>query len=322
MPLGALGMQAASEGISGVMGLVLGGINDRRQLKQQQALQDLQIAGQKQLTDYNFQKQMEMWNATSYPAQRAMMEKAGLNPALIYGMGGGGGQSNSVTPGQVTGAEAPKGGGEAIASIGMGMQLQLLQAQKKLLESQAGAAEATAHNQEAEANLKNGGGIQKQNEEISLIHKQGDTELAKQNQIAQDTKLKIEQIQQAARDNKIGNATVNDRIQIIQQEAIGSVLRNTLTKAETALKNAQTDVERKKIQEIVQHITNMRAEISNNTNWANNENQAKIAHSIQQLAEYETDPMNKWLENPSQAVQQIMQMGTPTGVKPITGFRR
>ena len=90
-----LGMQAASQAASGLigtgMGLLLEGHNDRRQLRQQEKLQNLEIKGSKELTDYNAAKQLEMWKATNYPAQIEQMKLAGLNPALAYGMGGGGG---------------------------------------------------------------------------------------------------------------------------------------------------------------------------------------------------------------------------------------
>ena len=90
-----LGMQAASQAASGLigtgMGLLLEGHNDRRQLRQQEKLQNLEIKGSKELTDYNAAKQLEMWKATNYPAQVEQMKLAGLNPALAYGMGGAGG---------------------------------------------------------------------------------------------------------------------------------------------------------------------------------------------------------------------------------------
>lgn len=130
-----LGMQTASNVANGVLGLALGGINDRRQLKQQEKLQNLQIAGSKQLTDYNFLKQMEMWKNTNYPAQMAMLKQAGLNPALIYDHGGGQ-ASTSVSTGNVSAGNAPVGGGEAQAMMAMGLQRQMMQAQVELTKAQ------------------------------------------------------------------------------------------------------------------------------------------------------------------------------------------
>ena len=131
------GMQLAQQGAQAGMGILFQKQADKRQLKQQQKLQELQIQGQKQMGEFNFQKQLEMWNATNYGAQMKHLEQAGLNPGLIYGMGGGGGATASATPGNVTGAAAPQGGREIQDMMGMGIQMQLLKAQKDLLESQA-----------------------------------------------------------------------------------------------------------------------------------------------------------------------------------------
>lgn len=137
--LETLGMQAASGAIGGALGLAFGGINDARQYKQQKRLQELQIHGNKELTDYNYSKQMQMWRDTNYEAQMNELRKAGLNPGLIYGMSGGGGTTTgSGGGGGVSGAEAPKGGREmqemTTAAMGMGMQMQTLEIQKKLAD--------------------------------------------------------------------------------------------------------------------------------------------------------------------------------------------
>lgn len=114
---GQLGMQAAANTVDALFGIALEGHNDKRQLRQQGKLQDLQIKGNKEITDYNMMKQLEMWKNTSYPAQLKMMEAAGLNPGLMYGMGGGGGQSVGSGGGGVSGAQAPSGGGEIMGMM-------------------------------------------------------------------------------------------------------------------------------------------------------------------------------------------------------------
>ena len=50
---------------------------------------------------------------------------AGLNPALAYGMGGGGGVTANVATGKTSGGQAPSGGGEILAAQAMGLQLVL-----------------------------------------------------------------------------------------------------------------------------------------------------------------------------------------------------
>ncbi|AXH75319.1 MAG: DNA pilot protein [Microviridae sp.] len=117
------------------MGLVLEKHNDKRQLRQQQKLQDLQISGEKQMTDYNMSKQLQMWKDTNYPAQVDQLKQAGLNPGLLYGMSGGGATTTGNANGNVQGAEAPKGGAEVLQEQSMGIQLQLLQAQKANIEA-------------------------------------------------------------------------------------------------------------------------------------------------------------------------------------------
>ena len=118
MGLGGFFTQAAQSAIGAGFGLLLQKGQDRRQIKQQEKLQALEIAGQKQLTDYNQEKALEMWEKTGYGAQKEQMKGAGLNPGLMYGMSGGGGQTAQVAPGNVSGGNASGQSGEA-----MGMAL-------------------------------------------------------------------------------------------------------------------------------------------------------------------------------------------------------
>ena len=83
----ALGQQLATDAAGKALGIAFSPIENAIQYKQQEKLQGLQIKGSKELTDYNTAKQMEMWRNTNYSSQRAEMIKAGLNPALMYGMG-------------------------------------------------------------------------------------------------------------------------------------------------------------------------------------------------------------------------------------------
>lgn len=135
--LDQIGAQAAGVG----MGLLLEGHNDRRQLRQEKALQEQQIYGAQKLTDYQYKKQLEMWEATNYAAQVEQLEKAGLNAGLLYGMSGGGGATTgSGGGGAPSKGNAPAGGGEV---MGM-MQMSLMDAQRKVLETQAELNQAEA----------------------------------------------------------------------------------------------------------------------------------------------------------------------------------
>ena len=47
----------------------------------------------KELQEHAREQQMRTWNETNYLQQKEQMKKAGLNPAMMYGMGGGAGGS-------------------------------------------------------------------------------------------------------------------------------------------------------------------------------------------------------------------------------------
>ena len=102
-----LGISTAAAAGSGVIGGLINqlfaGSNDRRQIRQQQKLTDMQVAANKQIADYEQELGLKMWKDTNYPAQVEMMKAAGLNPALAYGMGGGGGVTANVATGKTSG---------------------------------------------------------------------------------------------------------------------------------------------------------------------------------------------------------------------------
>lgn len=139
---GQIGTNAAEGLINSGMGLLLAGHNDKRQIKQQRKLQDLQIAGQKEMALFNYEQQMKLWNDTNYAAQKAQMEKAGLNPALMYGMSGGGGATTAAATGNVSGGNAPSGGGEVMGMMGLRLQ----SAQAELIRAQAENLKADTEN--------------------------------------------------------------------------------------------------------------------------------------------------------------------------------
>lgn len=147
--IGQLGMQAAGAAIGTGFGLLQGSINDRRQRRQQEELQKLQIAGQKEMTDYQYQKMLQMWKDTNYSAQVSELNKAGLNPALMYGMSGGGGATvGGGGGGNVSGGNAPSGGGEMQAMSAMGIQMAQTAAQTELLKEQAKNVAADTENKQ------------------------------------------------------------------------------------------------------------------------------------------------------------------------------
>ena len=144
---------AAAGSLGSQIGYGLGeltGYNDslqKRQLKQQQQLTNMQYAANYALMNESYKQQLNMWNKTNYPAQIQQMIKAGLNPALMYGHAGGGGTTGS--------GGASVGGGQASDTASMqransqytidGMSMMKLASEIKLNEAQAKKLNAEAN---------------------------------------------------------------------------------------------------------------------------------------------------------------------------------
>lgn len=240
-----LGQQAAGTATSDLLGMGMGLIlekhNDKRQIRQQQKLQDMQIAGQKQLTDYNQAAALKMWEDTNIRAQKEQIEKAGMNSAMLYGGVGAGGAT--VTPGAVTGGKAPEGGREIIENAGMGMNIQLLAAQKDLLQAQAENIRADTANKPIQGenigmqtqSLAQGIKNAKVAEELQKLDLkfQGETYDDRVDYILYIAKNAMFAQEMSERSNYIQKATRDDQVDIIRRAATEALLKNALTEAQT-----------------------------------------------------------------------------------------
>lgn len=132
--IGQLGQDAAGGIIGQGLGMIFGGMQDKRQLRQQEKLQSLQLQGNKSMAQFNQDLQFDLWNKTNYEAQMKHLKNAGLNPALLYGGGGGGGATTGGGGGgSVSGATATDPSAATAAGTQMGMML----ANMKLMDAQA-----------------------------------------------------------------------------------------------------------------------------------------------------------------------------------------
>lgn len=119
---------------------------DRRQIKQQEKLQAMSIKGSKELTDYQKQKDLEMWKATNWGAQMEEAEKAGLSTAYLYGKGGGTTGTVGGSGGGVTGGSAADAASAQNANTNQAMaiaQLQNIQANTEKTKAEAKNLEPT-----------------------------------------------------------------------------------------------------------------------------------------------------------------------------------
>jgi len=274
-----LGGQTAGGLVGAAMGLIGQKHQDQRQIDQQQRLQGMEIAGSKALTDYQSQKQyemqMKMWNETNYAAQIEQLKKAGLNPGLIYGEGGGGGATTGGTlpSGKVSGATAQQSVPNPAMQQGMGItpitsaQIQLMKAQARNLDADTANKPATGENIQAGTGKTKAEtesitqGIQNQKAQQALTQAQTKvTELQGtllQGTLAQaiekfkaETSTAIQQARIAMNEADISDETVKDKIKILKAQAIGAVLDNMLARKDLKIKDEQ-------IKAIKESVTNM-----------------------------------------------------------------
>lgn len=244
MPIGQLGMLALSTGV----GMGLQGIADERQKKQQKWLTELQIQGNKEMLEAQKAKEIEMWKATSYPAQMAMMKQAGLNPSLMYGMGGGGGTTVGGGGAGVSGGIAPSGGGEIQGAMGMGMamkaQVELLQAQKENIQADtANKTQDTGLKGAQTANVTvDSGNKWVQQRLLELDEKlKGKTWQDSATIVNQEMEQALRKTEMMDRSNEQQKELYDETIANIRVQYAGALLQNAETQSRTALNKQQAE---------------------------------------------------------------------------------
>lgn len=96
------------------------GARNRKQFEYTHDLMGTQADLNKSLALFNQKLNLDTWEKTGPTGQAEQLRKAGLNPALIYGMGGAGGQTvGNAGAGSVSGQSADV----QAPDMGMGMQL-------------------------------------------------------------------------------------------------------------------------------------------------------------------------------------------------------
>lgn len=223
------------------------GIGQKRQLKQQQKLNDQQEAATKRLQQQQADLQYDMWNKTNYAAQVAHLKEAGLNPGLLYGKGGAGGATTgSIGMGSVGGGQAE----EPSKALGIGAQTGMMVAQQALIAAQTKKIEAETakisgvDTEKAETEIQsltqgieNAKQVQKLNEvQERLTRLNGDlvakTMDATADRIYWEANKTMSEASSALTEAYISNEVREEKVKIIQQEALSGVLRNILLKSE------------------------------------------------------------------------------------------
>ena len=223
-----VGAQAALEVQNTALGLALEGHNDRRQLRQQGKLLEQQAAIDQKQAIFNRGLGIQTWKETGPVGMTEELKKAGLSPALYYGKTGGGPTTGSAG-GSVNAEGAPRGGGEI-------MTLQLMGAQKKLLEAQTAKAEAEA----AKTAGVDTGAVAAGTKLTQVQTELAEIEKNMNSGTYESRKAAIEAAAAKAQtEAEVAGATKGDRIDIVQGELIGLTLANELKRTQTGVAEEQ-----------------------------------------------------------------------------------
>lgn len=286
----------------GLVGEAFGMLNSLFQRGNQKYLMGVQhrnaMAQNQQMHDLAY----DMWNKTNYQAQVGKMKEAGLNPALMYGGSGAGGQTMGSAG---SGGGAGLGQAQSVAPMDVSNMMlaraeaDLKRAQTKDLQSQTQErdewkrANITASTQEILQGIKES----KVRTDYLAEQKRGQwlanriTEASSQSQILhyyEDyLKTQAEKRLLLIRGG-IEEATADEQIAQAGLETLGKALDNTLKQANINLTNSQTantikDTEKK----AVEMVTMLR-------NTEVGERQAKVAE------------VNNWLEQRKQDLTKVM----------------
>lgn len=260
------------------LGLLLGEANDRRQIRQQRELQQLQMEGQKEMGKFNQELAMDLWERTNLKAQREQMEKAGFSPGLMMSKGGAPGSTNTPT-GNVTGANAQQNPGEAAMGLQIGLQAAMQQAQIENIKANTQktkvdtAKTAGVDTEEAKGRIAKLG-QETQNAAIQAATLEYEKEIAKiESEIKGDSAEHIVRSAAAAADkleaeaNKAGTEaniakeTIDAIVSQAKMDTIEQTIRIAAGRKGLIKTDADTAAVNKGIQQMAQNIATMRHDI-------------------------------------------------------------
>lgn len=260
--LGTIGGAIVNTG----MGLLLGRNNDNRAVDVHRREQEINLENNKALTEFNYGLQKRMWHETNYPAQVEEMKKAGLSVGLMYGKGGGGGVTNSVATSGMAGGVGATSDGMGLLNIAMQKaQIDNMNADTELKRAEANNQSGGVKNKlesenlQIQQNIKNLKSVEDLNKIVVGIEELNKKYIGEtnENRIAQSTvslQMAMELKESATRNNFINNRTVQDQINKIMNESVGSKLSNDLTLINTELQKENIKLTKEKTREIGESI--------------------------------------------------------------------
>lgn len=262
---------AASSAAGAILGMATAKWQDKRQISQQEKLNKMQIAGQKEMGAYNQELALDMWDKTGYGAQRRQMEEAGLNVGLMYGGAGSGGTTQGGAAGNVSGGQAAAGSGEIGMAMQLGMQMSLMKAQKENIEADTdkkkaetpkAETEIAVGKEQAEKYKQEGvkAGFEAKMAEIDYRIKESTQETERLRLIAERDKT-VAEADQAEADAWVASTTISERQR--QMRLNNEATQVAIRAAEAGI--LKTNVDRKLAESNIQKVAaDIRVSLANN----------------------------------------------------------
>lgn len=222
---------------------------DRKQLlKTQEGLTEIQKQAEKEMIGYQNAMDIEMLKNTPL-ANMQGLKAAGLNPALMYGIGGEGGGTVGHSGPPISGGSAPyidttsKG-------LELGLQIMMQKAQIDNINADTKVKEETVTKTGAETKSITQG-IENQKAAETLIRVQTEIQQVAASVARQTINDQMKAIEAAAQkattevtklqlENQLSLTQMNDKISLLKAEAVGQLLKNQLTIAETGKTQVET----------------------------------------------------------------------------------
>lgn len=303
-----MGFPVAAVAAAG-MGL-FNGENDRRQLRQQEKMNVLNNEHAKQMGLFNYDLQKRMWDETNYEAQIAHMKKAGMNPAYLYGMSGGGGTTTGSASGSHQGGQV-----QQTDQVGMGIQNAMQTASLELVKAQANKANAEAEN------LR---GVERENVAADTENKQWQSKLQKlaENFTSQtyfaavkkleyETNIQLQIMQREQNATFIDDNTVGERMQKIIDEAAGVAINNSVMNANKKLTEEQTNKVIGEIKNAIRALEQKDVELAQGKRRLDQEDKYIIIDEVRNKL-IET---GIWVNGASQVIGNVVDLLKPKGFK-------
>lgn len=238
---------------SAAMGIYANHVANKQYMQQQTQLNQQQLDNQKNLNIYNQGIGLDTWNKTNYSAQVDQMNKAGVNPALLYGGGGGGGATMQQPGGSAQGGSAPHYGEMVQHSVETGIDAIKKKHEIDLIKKNEGNVGADTTNKEA---ATPGIMADSKNKEIQAKIQEGTMD----SQMAMTWNREIQsyaEMQSAITKTNIDAATKEYKIERERLDVIQKGVEITNKEAQTKLTEAEIKETSNKINKIIAEIERM-----------------------------------------------------------------